>query len=581
MSYVVLARKWRPAVFADVIGQEHVTRTLSNAIVQDRVHHAYLFCGARGVGKTTCARILAKALNCSQGEAPTPDPCGQCPSCKEIAAGSTTDVFEIDGASNRGIDEIRDLRDGVKYAPSRDRYKVYIIDEVHMLTEAAFNALLKTLEEPPPHVKFVFATTEPRKIPVTILSRCQRFDFKRVGTADTKAHLTKILDAEGVELTAGALSLLVREAEGSVRDSLSLLDQVIAFAGKEASEDDVVGILGLTDRRNLHELAAAILGRDPQTALQIVERVHAYGTDMSRLASEWMRHVRDLSVIRSVGTAQDLVDLPPAEVEAIRTQVADVDPAALRRLFALAHDAAQQAARSPQPKLILEMAVLRMADLAPVVDLEPLLERLHALEGRTGPPPQRTAAAPPSATPTPVATPAPPIKQESAPALVAEEPGPARLVEAAPAPVVEPAPTPVQEPVDLWRAVVDSMETERGMFTARRLKEGRPLPLHNGTLRVAFAADGDLEAAQKEVEALAKAATEAAGRPMEVEVCPLTEVADADQADASLSLEAQERAARAEAAERRRERAKNHPIIGALRAELDAEIVDVRLPEDI
>ncbi len=565
MSYVVLARKWRPAVFADVIGQSHVTRTLANAIEQDRVHHAYLFCGARGVGKTTCARILAKALNCEKG--PTQEPCGQCSSCTEIAAGNTTDVFEIDGASNRGIDEIRDLRDGVKYAPARDRYKVYIIDEVHMLTEAAFNALLKTLEEPPAHVKFVFATTEPRKIPVTILSRCQRFDFKRVGAPTTKEHLTKILDAEGVKLSSGALSLLVREAEGSVRDSLSLLDQVIAFAGKEADEDDVVGILGLTDRKNLHDLAAAILSRDVKAALQIVNRVHEYGTDMSRLASEWMRHVRDLTVIRTVDDPQDLVDLPPAEVDSIRGQVADVDPATLRRLFALALQAGQETARSPQPKLILEMAVARMADLAPIVDLEPLLQRLEALEGRTGPPGPRETAPRPAVralAPEPAPEPVEAASSDSTPA-----------VEAPLAPAMPP-----QAPVDLWRAVVQSMETEKGLFTARRLMEGRPLPVKNGTLRVAFAAQGDLDAAQKEVSALAKAATQAAGRPMEVELCPLTDVADGEQADASISLQAEESAARAEETEQRRQRARNHPIVAALQAELGAEIVDVRLPDD-
>ncbi|MCA9514551.1 MAG: DNA polymerase III subunit gamma/tau, partial [Myxococcales bacterium] len=222
MSYLVLARKWRPQGFEAIIGQEHVTRTLKNAIEQDRIHHAFLFCGARGVGKTTAARVLARALNCNATPGPTTEPCGQCAACTEIAAGTAMDVFEIDGASNRGINEIRELRDGVAYAPQRDRTKIYIIDEVHMLTTEAFNALLKTLEEPPAHVKFIFATTEPHKIPVTILSRCQRFDFKRIPLATMVDYLAKMLADEGVAIDDGGLRVVARESEGSMRDALSL-----------------------------------------------------------------------------------------------------------------------------------------------------------------------------------------------------------------------------------------------------------------------------------------------------------------------------------------------------------------------
>ncbi|MFU8805548.1 MAG: DNA polymerase III subunit gamma/tau, partial [Bradymonadaceae bacterium] len=256
-SYVVLARKWRPEHFEEVVGQGHVARTLTNSIEQDRVAHAYLFCGARGVGKTSTARILAKALNCKQG--PTATPCYDCVACKEISDGQSVDVFEIDGASNRGINEIRDLREGVRYAPSRDRYKVYIIDEVHMLTTEAFNALLKTLEEPPPHAIFIFATTEPQKIPVTILSRCQRFDFKRIGQKDIVDHLAYLCEQEGIEADRAALQIIARQAAGGMRDALSLLDQIISFAGKSVKEEQIAEILGVANRKHLFELSEAVV----------------------------------------------------------------------------------------------------------------------------------------------------------------------------------------------------------------------------------------------------------------------------------------------------------------------------------
>ena len=247
MSYLVLARKYRPQTFSEVVGQEHVTKTLGNAFVQDRVHHAFLFCGPRGCGKTTTARILAKALNCEQGE--TAEPCGECQACTSISGGTAVDYIEMDGASNRGIDAIRDLTDAVRYQPAVLRKKVYVIDEVHMLTTEAFNALLKTLEEPPPHVTFVMATTEPHKVPNTILSRCQRFDFKLVPSSRLAEHLQSTFDKEAIGIDAGAVNLLVRESGGSVRDALSLCDQVISYVGDESiSESKVAEVLGVADR---------------------------------------------------------------------------------------------------------------------------------------------------------------------------------------------------------------------------------------------------------------------------------------------------------------------------------------------
>ena len=281
MAYEVLARKWRPQKFDDVVGQEHVTQTLKNAIKGDRVAHAYLFVGPRGVGKTSTARIFAKALNCEKG--PTATPCDQCDSCKEIMAGNNLDVLEIDAASNTGVDNVRDLRDNVRYAPSRGPFKIYIIDEVHMLSTAAFNALLKTLEEPPKHVKFVFATTEPQKVPATILSRCQRFDLRRISVKDIVKRLTEVAEAEKIEIDEDAMLAIARGAEGGLRDAESSLDQLIAFRGKNIGEEDVLSVFGLVARHALDELAVAVLKGNIVAAIKLVAEMDESGKDIQRV----------------------------------------------------------------------------------------------------------------------------------------------------------------------------------------------------------------------------------------------------------------------------------------------------------
>jgi len=276
MSYLVLARKWRPQTFDEIVGQEHIARTLSNALRSGKVAHAFLFTGLRGVGKTTAARILAKALNCEKG--PTPTPCNACVNCQEITAGNAVDVLEIDGASNTGVDDVREIIENVRYQPAKSRFKIYIIDEVHMLSTSAFNALLKTLEEPPPHVKFIFATTDPHKVPHTIHSRCQRYDFKRIPLrliADRLAHITR---SEGVTISDRVLFLIAREGEGSMRDAQSLLDQVIAFAGKTVRDEDVGTALGLADRKVLYAVAEAIVERNPATLTGAEGCSAGYGT---------------------------------------------------------------------------------------------------------------------------------------------------------------------------------------------------------------------------------------------------------------------------------------------------------------
>ena len=381
MAYLVLARKWRPKGFDAITGQEHVTRTLKNAITQNRVHHAFLFCGARGVGKTSAARVFARALNCHQSAGPTVDPCGVCAACTEIAAGTSVDVFEIDGASNRGIGEIRELREGVAYAPQRDRHKIYIIDEVHMLTTEAFNALLKTLEEPPAHVKFIFATTEPHKIPVTILSRCQRFDFKRIPAPQMAARLREILEAEGVAIEEAALRVVARESEGSMRDALSLLDRVISFAGMSATLAVVTEVLGVADRAWLHRLVEAGITGEVAGALAVVEEAFDYGLEMKKLASDIVHYWRDVAVVQVAGEKAP-TDLSPDEMRVMTELGKRVQAEDVQRLVRLWTETAERLVQASFPRLEVEMAVIRMCRMRPLVPLDALMQRLEGIERR-------------------------------------------------------------------------------------------------------------------------------------------------------------------------------------------------------
>ncbi len=394
MSYLVLARKWRPQSFDEIVGQEHVSQTLMNAIRSNRVAHAFLFTGVRGVGKTTAARVLAKALNCAQGPAPTP--CNTCVNCQEITAGTAVDVLEIDGASNTGVDDVREIIENVRYQPAKSRFKIYIIDEVHMLSTSAFNALLKTLEEPPAHVKFIFATTDPHKVPHTIHSRCQRYDFKRIPFRLTADRLMHIARSEGITVSEHALFLIAREGEGSMRDAQSLLDQVIAFAGKTVRDEDAIAALGLADRKLLYAVAEAIVERNPVRALELLNELHLYGQDMRRFARELLEHFRNLSVSRLLPTAELLPDLPDEERAEVQRQAQQLSGEDLDRAFRLMLATETEVSRVPYPKLIMEMAVIKLATLAPVVAVEELLDRIDALErrldddgaaGPTGPPP--------------------------------------------------------------------------------------------------------------------------------------------------------------------------------------------------
>ncbi len=382
MNYTVLARKYRPQSFEEMTGQAHVIRTFENAISLGRVAHAYLLSGPRGVGKTTAARLLSRALNCEKG--PTAKPCRTCRACVEIRDGTSTDVIEIDGASNNGVDNVRDLRESAKYLPQHDRFKIYIIDEVHMLSQAAFNALLKTLEEPPPHVKFIFATTEPRKLPETIVSRCQRHNFRRIGAQAIVARLKDICAAEGFTLGENALAMIASASEGGMRDALSLLDQVIASRGVQPSDADVADALGRIDTRAIAALAGALVRLDGKAVLAQIDAQWAEGTDLQNLAEALALTLRHACVVAATGVAPP--ELADADAAAVMEIARDADLALLARAFDVVHGAIWEVARSSQPKIAFEMACLKAVFLAPAGDIPSLISRLEAIEGSTGAP---------------------------------------------------------------------------------------------------------------------------------------------------------------------------------------------------
>jgi len=383
MSYLVLARKWRPQLFEEVVGQQHITQTLQNAISQKRVAHAFLFTGARGVGKTSTARILAKALNCEKG--PQSNPCDQCTNCQEITHGTSMDVIEIDGASNRGIDEIRELKENVRYTPAKCRYKIYIIDEVHMLTKEAFNALLKTLEEPPPHIIFIFATTEPHKIPATILSRCQRYDFKRIPFREVIGSLKRIVEKENIQISQRGLLSIAQESEGSLRDAQSLLDQVIAYAGKNIRDEDIAEVLGLIDRKILNDTIEAIANRDVERCMEVIQIVYHFGYDLQHFCRELLQYLRNLILIKVSQHPEGLMELAEEELELLRKQAEKLQFDQLNHLFSLLLKGEQEIAQSTFPRTMLEMTLIRMATLRPILPIDEMIKKLEALENKEVP----------------------------------------------------------------------------------------------------------------------------------------------------------------------------------------------------
>jgi DNA polymerase-3 subunit gamma/tau len=586
MGYLVLARKYRPQTFAEMVGQEHVVRTLSNALGTGQLAHAFLFTGPRGVGKTTAARLVAKAVNCQQG--PTARPCGRCPACLEIAEGRSLDVVEIDAASNTGVDNVRDIIDSVKYRPARDRYKVFVVDEVHMLSQGAFNALLKTLEEPPGHVIFVLATTDVHRVPETILSRCQRFDFRRLGLSQIVEQLRKVAQAEGMAVSDQALGLVARAAEGGMRDALSLLDRVRAAVGDAPDDAAVAEAVGAVDAAAVGRIAWALVRRDGAALLAEVAALHERGQEMRRVAEEVVRRLRDVTVARlAPGVPIDLPDAERAEVEA---QAAAADPAQLARLFDVAQRAVVEVKLSEQPRYALEVALLKAALLAPGADVAELIARVEALAGggplptasspppRASPPPARppTSTSSPTATPTPTRTATP--ARAATPARTAT---PARAATPAPAldpPPAEPAP-PSRDDAALplgerWRAAVAEVERSSPAVVPH-LKQGALLRLAEGEVTLQFPENTSFAAAVERKRAdIEGALGRFFGRPTRllVKVGPPVP-ASAESAPASLA--AVEQAERQARSSRLAEAARGHPNVQEAAQVLGADVAKV------
>ncbi|HWP57426.1 MAG TPA: DNA polymerase III subunit gamma/tau [Candidatus Acidoferrales bacterium] len=479
MSYVVVARKWRPLRFEDMAGQDHITRVLVNSIRAGRIAHAYLFSGIRGVGKTTAARILAKALNCARG--PTPEPCNECDRCREISAGSSIDVYEIDGASNRGIDEVRGIIENVRYQPAKCRYKIYIIDEVHQVTKDAFNALLKTLEEPPPFAKFILATTEPHRVPETILSRCQRLDFRRISVREIVSRLREIADSEGLRISDGALVVIAREAEGSMRDAQSLLEQVLSYsgsagetAGRSAEIDErlLADILGIAQRGILYDLSRAVIAGEPGACLEIVAKAASQGLDMPRLARDLVEHFRNLLVARLLfepqgqtrettpALANHLLDLPGNEIDELKEQARSLSIENLMDYFSVMAGADEALARSAYPRFALETALVRLATLPKVLPVTEALERLEQLEAN--------------------------LRQSAGGAArpAAEEPKASARSAAPDASLAQPVAAPGSDERDRWKRFVAFVMKEK-KFLGSYLERVQPLELSPTELKIA------------------------------------------------------------------------------------------------
>lgn len=601
MSYQVIARKWRPQRFDEVSGQAHVTTAIRNAIRTGRIPHAMLLTGPRGVGKTTLARLIARCLNCEKG--PTDEPCGSCTACSEITEGRSTDVQEIDAASRTGVDDMREVIESIRYAAAPGKHRIYIIDEVHMLSVQAFNALLKTLEEPPPRSLFVFATTNPEKIPFTVLSRCQRHDLRRIALATVAERLTEICTAEGIEISPAALAQIAREGDGSMRDAQTLLDQIVAYGGEKVSDATVAELLDLVDRRVLQSLVEACIAGDPRQALELLAQATSGGSEPRRIAEALLELLRDLVVLRIAPEGQGLFEGPEEERAELIELATKTEPARLRRMFRALVREIEDLAWAPQPTALLEMAVVRLATLPAGDDVAQLLARLDQLErrlaqqGGPGHPGGRGGSGGGPATPprggprgavsgrTPQAS--PPSKRgerasEAAPGRVRSAgprastgaAGQAEAASPAAAPEIAPEPTPATSatadfgagatPEMLFeRLRARALETDRARFAS--LDVARLISLRGETLEIgvpgSFHADR-LRARQSEIEALA---TDLFGQPLRIAIT-------AQETQASQDQEASQR----ELSRRRRQQALHSEPVNLALEVLEAQIVEIR-----
>ena len=484
MSYQVIARKYRPQRFADVVGQEHVTQTLGNAIAQRRIAHAYLFCGPRGTGKTTIARIFAKCLNCTDG--PKVEFADADPRVQEITEGRSLDVLEIDGASNNGVEQVRELRETCKYAPANSTYKIYIIDEVHMLSTAAFNALLKTLEEPPAHVKFMFATTDPEKVLPTILSRCQRFDLRRIPSALITRHLADIAAKERVTIDAAALHAIARGADGGMRYAESTLDQLISFCGDKIEESDVLSMFGLAAQNQILELSGAVLAGDIPRALAQLDELARGGKDLGRLLGDLLNHFRNLLIFQVSKGDVNLLEASEAEVTALKAQAALANAEAYTRILEVLEDAELRLRDAASKKILLEITLLRAMEARSALSLDAVLKQLQQLRGQPGPGQASMQPAPvaPSAPTAPTARPAA-AEPRSAPRPRAPEPPPTAASEHGASAVHAVAAPPPGNLNELWANLVEAVGRV-SPFTRGYLIDAHPVSFVKSVLVIGF-----------------------------------------------------------------------------------------------
>jgi DNA polymerase-3 subunit gamma/tau len=574
MDYQVSARKFRPGTFEEVIGQPHVVQTLVNAITTKRIAHAFLFSGTRGVGKTTVARILAKALNCERG--PTGTPCNVCANCQEIAQGTSVDVIEIDGASNTGVDDVREIRENVKFSPFRGGYRVYIIDEVHMLSNSAFNALLKTLEEPPAHVVFIFATTEIHKIPATILSRCQHYNFRRIPRQEIIQRLRHVAAQDGLTVEDRSLTAIARASEGSMRDALSLLDQAVAFGGKTLGHADLQTLLGSVPQEHVRALIAAILAQDSAAALRVVAELLDQGHDLRAYAGELVEHVRNLLVAAVMppspggkGEAdfkrlQGLMDLSEEEIRQVAADAGAFTIEQLQELFRTFAQAEDAVRASQHPRFVLEVAVVRAT-------------RLPGVGGQVQ---AAGAARPPAATsPRPVSAPSP--VREAGSSASAEVPGvatpaaPGRAAPAAPPPRQAESNAAAEPPVALkWEQVVERVTGEHPNIGAF-LEQGTLMGIEGGEVTLGYPKNAALAFGRMQKEdsqrVVKRICEEMAGRPVRLRI---VELAEGQQTPPTA---AEVRAAKERDQKRALlDQARSHPVVKQALAVFGAELTEVR-----
>jgi DNA polymerase-3 subunit gamma/tau len=516
MAYLSLYRKYRSRNFEEIVGQDHVTRTLVNALKTGRIAHAYLFAGPRGTGKTSTARVLAKALNCEAGDGPTATPCDQCRACESIRQGSSFDVIEIDAASHRLVDDIEELRETVQYAPGELRYKVYIIDEVHMLSTHAFNALLKTLEEPPETTVFALCTTEPHKLLPTILSRCQRYDFRRVGVDDLEALLGRVVKAEKLKVEPAAIALLARAADGSARDALSLLEQAVAYAPKSVTAEDVQTILGGIGVELLAEFAEIIARRDAEAAFRAVDRVAGEGKDIRQLVSELVRYFRDLLLAATTREAESLIALPPAALESLRRQAKEMPIPAIMRALNLLAEAERDLRYAMQQRLILEVALARLC-------VETAAPTAAAEQARPATPMAGKPAADrpaPGKSSSPAGRPAAPAAGKPAtPTAGRASTRPSKPLAESPGEVT------IEFVRERWPALMERLKADRQMPIVALLREADPASLEEGRLTITFAHEFHYSSMKAKRDWFQDYVSDAFGTPVKV-VMELAEGAD-------------------------------------------------------